>query len=569
MATIADLILNASKNIVNSAKNNVTSSSSGSSSSGSNSGASGSSSTVKPSGALIGSAVGSVAGGPLGSVAGAALGSVVDRVTGNKPAYSFGATSGSGSTSSGNAMGTVSSTGSYTQKYTPGTNAALDAALKPYQDQYNAARAAGDAAGMQAANNAANQLRNQYGYAAENAYVDIGKVAGTSGGTSGSTGYWTSATNQAQQNPIGDYSNYLEEMYEAQRRQAIAQLNSAYQGNLNALDQSTVGVDAQYQNARNQAAGASELSARNFAEYAAASGLNSGAAGQAELARNVALQNDLTSLAQNEADFYSNIELQKQQAEIDYNNAIAEAEASNDYAAAQALYQEKVRVQNALIEQQIQQIQTDLQKQSLALQAAQQNTANQQWQQQFDYNRQTTETDRLISLGQSMLDAGLMPSSDALSAMGITSQQAQQYIDYVNLVRSLQTQQQQAQLSAYTSGGSSRSSSGSKSSSGSSSKTASASGSGSYSGSSGSFASSGTSGSASGTQASTTGTTYGSGLDDVTYRGVRQTINTYLGQGKPGSAAEFLNRYADQMNQAQISAITALFNERGYNLNAQ
>lgn len=419
------------------------------------------SSSSKVPNSSLGSVTGSIAGGPIGGVIGGILGGLVDKVTGGGS---------SSSTSKPAATGTVSASGSYTQKYTPGTNTALDAALKPYQDQYNAAKAAGDAAGMQAANAAANQLRNQYGYAAENAYVDIGKVAGQSGGISGgASGYWPDV-----QTPVQDMSNYLEEMYEAQRRQALAQLNSAYQNNLNALNQSTVGVDARYQNARNQAAGASELSARNFAEYAAASGLNSGAAGQAELARNVALQSDLTGLSQDEANFYSNIELQKQQAEIDYNNAIAEAEASNDYATAQALYQEKVRVQNSLIEQQIQQMQMDLQKQSLALQEAQQNTANQQWQQQFDYNKQATETDRLISLGQSMLDAGLMPSSDALTAMGITSQQAQQYIDYVNLIRSLQAQQEQAQLSSYksrssgsSSGKSSSSSSGSSSYSGS------------------------------------------------------------------------------------------------------
>lgn len=277
------------------------------------------------------------------------------------------------------------------------------------------------------------------------------QLAGQLGGNisfNPSTGTWTGAAQQ-QPTTVTDYSNYLEEMFEAQRRQALAQLNSAYQSNLNAIDQSAVGVDAQYQNARNQAAGASELSARNFAEYAAASGLNSGAAGQAELARNVALQNDLTSLAQNEADFYSNIELQKQQAEIDYNNAIAQAEASNDYAAAQALYQEKIRVQNALIEQQWKQMQFDLQKQSLALQEAQQNTANQQWQQQFEYGKESDEISRLISTGQAALESGLMPSSDALAAMGITAQQAQSYIDFYNMLRSVQTQQAQAELSAY------------------------------------------------------------------------------------------------------------------------
>ena len=152
---------------------------------------------------------------------------------------------------------------------------------------------------------------------------------------------------QTQLPQVEDYSDYLADAFAAQKRAALAQINNAYQQNVNAINRAGEGVDTRYQNARNQAAGASELAARNFNEYAAAAGLNSGAGGQAELARNVALQNNLNDLSTAEAQTYADLEQQMANAEVEYNNAIAEAEANGDAALASALYQEKVRVQQA------------------------------------------------------------------------------------------------------------------------------------------------------------------------------------------------------------------------------
>lgn len=152
----------------------------------------------------------------------------------------------------------------------------------------------------------------------------------------------------------GDYSSYLKQMYAAQKASALAQLQAAYEKNLAAVDRAEAGVSEQYQAARNSTAGASELAKRNFSEYAAASGLNSGAGGQAELARNVTLQSSLSGIDAAEASTLADLELQRSQLESDYNSAIAQARAEGDYALASALYQEKVRVQDALLEQQIQ-----------------------------------------------------------------------------------------------------------------------------------------------------------------------------------------------------------------------
>jgi hypothetical protein len=145
----------------------------------------------------------------------------------------------------------------------------------------------------------------------------------------------------------GDYSSYINEMYEAKQDAALAALEAAYDKNVAELDAQEDEIPATYQSARNQTAASSEQSKHNFAEYAAANGLNSGAGGQAELSRSVALQGSLSSLNQAQADALSDLSLQRTQLERDYNSAIATAKADGDYELASTLYQEKVRRQEA------------------------------------------------------------------------------------------------------------------------------------------------------------------------------------------------------------------------------
>ena len=349
------------------------------------------------------------------------------------------------------------STGSGYKPYVQGQNAALERELAVWSQRYNEAKEralAGDMSAvmdMRNANDEANKLRNAYGYAAVFANEDINNVkkqinyygggassgGASSGGSSG--GGSVSAAVESGWNSGGaveDLSEYLEELYAAQRRQTLANLNNAYQQNVNAINRAGEGVDARYQNARNQAAGASELAARNFAEYAAASGLNSGAGGQAELARNVTLQNNLNDINTAEAEVYADLELQLSNAETEYNNAIAQAEASNDFALAESLYQEKVRVQQELVNQQMQQYQMDLQNRQLAFQQQQAEIANQQWQQQFDYGVEQDRKSALAAAGAGLLNQGVMPGAEQLEAMGLSAEEAQAYINNLSILNS-------------------------------------------------------------------------------------------------------------------------------------
>lgn len=178
---------------------------------------------------------------------------------------------------------------------------------------------------------------------------------------------------------VEDYSEYLTQMYAAKKEKALAALNAAYQSELAALDREEQGIGEQYQAARNNTAGASEQAKRGFAEYAAASGLNSGTGSQAELARGVTLQNNLNTINTAEADAIADLQLQRAQAETQYNNAIAQAQAEGDYELASALYQEKVRVQDALLDLEIQEQKDALERYQLQYQAQRDAISDQQW----------------------------------------------------------------------------------------------------------------------------------------------------------------------------------------------
>lgn len=324
---------------------------------------------------------------------------------------SSGSSSGSSSSGSGGGSSGSSSSGSSGYAKYTGGNARLDSQLASYSQQYQTGRElalSGDPKGitmMRNANDAANQLRNQYGYGAEFADDDINYVKGqigygtSSGGGSGQgAAYGTSVpTGQSYSWQVNDYSSYIEAMNKAQQEAALQALKAAYEQNIAALDRTKETIAPQYEQARNQAAGQAELQRRQFNEYAAVNGLNSGVGGQAQLAMNSALQNNLNTLAGQEADALAELELQRQQTELDYNNAIAQAKAEGNYQLAQLLYQEKVRSDEALAAQVQWQAQQDYQNSYFAWQRQQTALDRQFSREQLDWQKSEAALDRQSS----------------------------------------------------------------------------------------------------------------------------------------------------------------------------
>lgn len=193
-------------------------------------------------------------------------------------------------------------------------------------------------------------------------------LAENGGVQAGTTGYGTPAYTQQQrvtdinagsvpvQNPgtaqtgvsfdIGDGSDYLKELYAKKVAAELAALKSAYEQNTATLDASRAQIAPVYDIARNSAANQNALSRGAFQEMAVANGLNTGTTGQAALAQDVVLQQNLSQIDREQAEKTAAIDLQRSQLDTEYRNAIAKAEATGDAELANALYEEYVRQQN-------------------------------------------------------------------------------------------------------------------------------------------------------------------------------------------------------------------------------
>lgn len=152
--------------------------------------------------------------------------------------------------------------------------------------------------------------------------------------------------------PLGYYaaedrSDYINEIYDSARELSLSALESAYERNTAAYDYAKSRIPETYRTAKNSAASDAAIARQSVNEQFAASGLNTGAAGQARLSMAVAEQGTLASLDSERAAALSELEMQRADAEAEYRSAVAEAIASSELERAQALYEEAVRVESS------------------------------------------------------------------------------------------------------------------------------------------------------------------------------------------------------------------------------
>ena len=166
-------------------------------------------------------------------------------------------------------------------------------------------------------------------------------LPGQQGGTTSSGSNYTPTDNR----------EYLEEMAQAYLDQQKEALKQAYEQNLSNLQAEQDKLGANYQAARNQEAADNALSRKRWNETAAAYGLNSGTQGQAQLSYANQLQSDLSTLQAAESAANAEVERQRTDLGKQYQSALEEAVASNNYELYEKLYQEAVRVDQALQQQ--------------------------------------------------------------------------------------------------------------------------------------------------------------------------------------------------------------------------
>lgn len=188
-----------------------------------------------------------------------------------------------------------------------------------------------------------------------------------------------------------DQSGYINNLYDAALESAQAALKGAYDEAVLGFDAAEAKIPEQYRAARNQTSADAAVQRANMNEVLNASGLNTGASGQARIAMGIAEQNAMAELNRQQQAAIDEITLQRNQARVQYETAIAQAVADNDIERARALYEEAVRVDNsyrsyledALQQQQYQmnQLSMEATRQQMQLAAA----ADQREQQMLEY----------------------------------------------------------------------------------------------------------------------------------------------------------------------------------------
>jgi hypothetical protein len=129
-------------------------------------------------------------------------------------------------------------------------------------------------------------------------------------------------------------------------------LKSAYDQNVGAINEAKAKLPAAYDTARNAAASQSAVERQNFNEYAAATGLNSGTGGQAQLAFSNVLQGQLGALNTEQANKSADYDRQIVQLTTKYRNDVAQALKEGEYQKAQDLFANYKTQQAQLAEQQ-------------------------------------------------------------------------------------------------------------------------------------------------------------------------------------------------------------------------
>lgn len=169
----------------------------------------------------------------------------------------------------------------------------------------------------------------------------------------------------------GTGNSLIEQMFGANLDAQKAALESAYQSNLDQLDTSATKMLDAYTEQRRQTTGQNAQDAAAWREMANAYGLNSGAIGQGALAQSNQLQTDLSTINSQQAATLEQLEQQRITLGKEYQLAIQQATAENNFQMAQMLYQEAVRVEQQLVQQMQFAAQMSMQQQQLDAQNAQ------------------------------------------------------------------------------------------------------------------------------------------------------------------------------------------------------
>ena len=247
------------------------------------------------------------------------------------------------------------------------------ASISNLQSQWQAAHASGNKTLEAQLHAQAEAIRAKYNYSGNVDGSDYLPTATTKNLANGTT----KNANVQQLPSATSQEGYINSMYSAAQEKAMAALKTAYDNNTATVDAQAAKIPGIYHASENAVAANNAQERQNMNEYFAANGLNNGAAGQAQLSQNNVYQKNIGSLEEAKATALNDVETQRTQLSTQYQNAIAEAIANNNYEQATALYNEAVRVDESIVSTALNQAQLNYQYATLNQNQAQFNTSNQ------------------------------------------------------------------------------------------------------------------------------------------------------------------------------------------------
>lgn len=205
--------------------------------------------------------------------------------------------------------------------------------------------------------------------------------------------------------------------YDAKQQSSLAALETAYNQNMMDANATLEKIPATYRTQRNNTEAEYEKQRKAFAEYAANSGVSSGAGSQAQLAYSNQLQSDLNDIGVAQANATADAQLQISKIKQNYQDSVAQAIKENDYERAAALLGEYQKAAQSVVD--VAQAQADE-----YYRAYQSQLANRQylaeWERTSDeeaYNRAKAQADTLAAYGDFSGYAALGYTSDQIAQM--------------------------------------------------------------------------------------------------------------------------------------------------------
>lgn len=322
-----------------------------------------------------------------------------------------------------------------------------------YKQQYEDARKNGDWEGMLAANEGMNQVRNDYGLAAQSASQDIQNIKNQSGGSSGGGSGGGSGSGSGS-GFSSEMQALLDSWRDAAQQQHNAQIDYAVNQAVAELERAEQDAQSQFKEQQEQVALDERQGMDNTALYAELRG-DKGGIGKEQYSsvQNTAAQNRLavsqaqtklsTDTARQIEDLRAQGEFQKADAALEIaQNYLAQLISLEQWAAEYSLstaqFQEAVRQWEAEFQASMEQFNANLELSKAELTGTFADGTS-------TLSAKNQVTQQLASMGESLLSAGVMPTAEQLSAMGMTEAQAKEYLNILAM--------EKAQAAAQGSGG--------------------------------------------------------------------------------------------------------------------